>query len=241
MKNILNILIISFLFVGINQAQKVDEAFFNDVNSFLGRNIKNGLVDYQKASKDGSLVPLIQKIQKADLSNATDNTKKAFYINAYNLYVINLVSFYYPTPSPMDITGFFDTKRITVAGEELTLNQLEKNKLLKPYNDPRFHFVLVCGAMGCPPITNFAYTPDKLEAQLEQQTSKSLNNPSFIKVSSDEVKLSQIFKWYIDDFGGNKATSLEFINNYRNTAISKSSDIGYYQYDWALNDAVKKK
>jgi len=241
MKNYLNILIFTFLFIGINQAQQIDETFFNEVNSFLEKNVKNGLVDYRQASTDESLMLLIQKIQKVDLSSASDNTKKAFYINAYNLYVINLVSYYYPTKSPMDISGFFDNKRIKVAGQELTLNQLEKSKLLKPYKDPRFHFVLVCGAMGCPPITNFAYTPGNLEAQLDQQTRKATNDPSFIKVNNNKVELSQIFKWYIDDFGGNKDASIEFINNYRKAPLSSSADIGYYQYDWALNDVVKKK
>lgn len=241
MKIYLNILIFTFFFTGINQAQQIDEAFFNEVNSFLEKNVKNGLVDYQQVSTDESLMLLIKKIQKADLSSASDNTKKAFYINAYNLYVINLVSYYYPTKSPMDISGFFDNKRIKVAGQELTLNQLEKSNLLKPYSDPRFHFVLVCGAMGCPPITDFAYTPDNLEAQLEQQTRKAANDPSFIKVNNNKVELSQIFRWYIDDFGGNKASSLDFINSYRNTPIGSSADIDYYQYDWALNDVVKKK
>ena len=33
---------------------------------------------------------------------------------------------------------------------------MENKKLRGIYNDPRFHFVLVCGAVSCPPIINLA-------------------------------------------------------------------------------------
>ncbi|MFT6336574.1 MAG: hypothetical protein ACJATI_003333 [Halioglobus sp.] len=241
MKNLFNTIVFTFLFMGISQAQKIDKSFFNEVNSFLKKTVSKGLVDYSQASSDASLVALIQKIETANLSGASDNTKKAFFINAYNLNVIHLVGKSYPTESPMDIAGFFDRKKINVAGQKLTLNKLEKDNLLKPYRDSRFHFVLVCGAVGCPPITNFAYTPDDLEVQLEMQTKIAMNNSSFLKVSGNKAEISQIFKWYVGDFGGNKNRVLEFINKYRNTPISKSASVSYYQYDWALNDTAKKK
>ena len=103
-------------------------------------------------------------------------------------------------------------------------------------NDPRLHFVLVCGALGCPPITNFAYQPKQLEQQLEQQTRIALNNNDFLKVNDGKVELSQIFKWYTQDFGGNKGAILNFINQYRTTPLSKSVKVSYYPYDWTLND-----
>ena len=230
-----------FLIFGIAQAQKIDKDFFNEVNSFLQNSVTDGLVNYSQASSDASLGLLIKQIESADLSNASENTKKAFYINSYNLNVINLVGKNYPIESPMDIAGFFDSKKITVAGQTMTLNKLEKEFLLKPYGDARFHFVLVCGAIGCPPITNVAYTPNKLELQLEQQTAEAMNNPGFLKVVGEKVELSQIFKWYVGDFGGNESSVLEFINKYRSSAIDKSANVSYYKYDWTLNNTEKKK
>lgn len=241
MKNLFNIILLSFLIGTVAHAQDINSAFFQDVDKFLKKTVSNGLVDYGQASGDVQLDALIQKIASADISNASDDVKKAFYINAYNLNVINLVGESYPTESPMDIAGFFDKKKITVGGEKMTLNNLEKNNLLKPYGDARFHFVLVCGAAGCPPITDFAYTPEELGAQLNRQTSIAMNNPSFIKVDGNDASLSQIFKWYVDDFGGSKNGVLSFINKYRNTPISNSAKVDYYTYDWALNDTQKKK
>ncbi len=241
MKYLFNIIVLTFLLFGEAQAQKIDNSFFNEVNSFLEKSVTNGLVDYGQVTSDVSLTALIQKIETADLTGASKDTKKAFFINAYNLNVINLVKKAYPTQSPMDIAGFFDRKKIKVAGKNITLNELEKDNLLKPYGDARFHFVLVCGAMGCPPITNFAYTPDGLEGQLEKQTKVAINNPTFIKIKDGKAELSQIFKWYVGDFGGSKSSVIEFINKYRNAPISKSQKVSYYQYDWSLNDSAKKK
>ena len=57
----------------------------------------------------------------------------------------------------MDVPGFFDNKSTIINSEIYSLNAIENDILRKKYKDPRFHFVLVCGAIGCPPITNFAY------------------------------------------------------------------------------------
>ena len=235
MKQVLNVFLISLLFSLNGFSQKVDSKFFNEADAFFKSKVKNGLINYDGLKSNAQLSGLIRQIENADLAGASDATKQAFYINAYNLNVINQVVKSLPTNSVLDQGGFFDRQKITVAGSKLTLNQLEKNNLLKVYKDARFHFVLVCGALGCPPITNFAYTPDKLEAQLNQQTRLAINDPNFIKVNGNAVELSEIFKWYINDFGGNKFALLNFINKYRNTLIPTNAKISYYKYDWRLN------
>jgi len=242
MKKITSSILFLFLIVGIGNAQKIDKKWFDSVDQFLKTHITKNLVDYTSVGNDKQLDQLIKTIELADLSGASDLTKKAFYINAYNLNVIHQVSQSYPTTSPQDIGGFFDKSRIVVEGKKMSLNSLEKKKLLEPYKDPRFHFVLVCGALGCPPITNTAYTPELLESQLDKQSSLAINNPSFTIVNGNNVELSQIFKWYTHDFGGSKSTILDFINTYRSTPIDKNAKVSYYQYDWTLNDTeVSKK
>ncbi len=219
------------------QAQAIDDAFFDRVDSFLKRHVKDDRVAYKSIGKDKEFTKLLNDIETASLLGKDDATRQAFLINAYNLLVLKGVVDAYPLQSVLDINGFFDAKKYTVAGEEMTLNDLEKKELLRTYEDPRFHFVLVCGAIGCPPITPFAYTPERLEEQLEAQTKKALNDPVFIKVNDEEkeVKLSQIFEWYTNDFGGSKLKALQYINRYRIDPIPESYRIGYYSYDWNLN------
>ena len=98
-----------------------------------------------------------------------------------------------------------------------------ENKLLREkFNDPRVHFVLVCGAIGCPPLINYAYRPDTLEKQLDAQTRSAING-NFIKVHSKKKKLevSEIMKWYRSDFIQNGTTEIDFINTYRNEKLSE--------------------
>ena len=229
-KSIFLLLIISATAYG----QNIDKAFFDEANTFFQQYITEGRVNYKSLQTTGDLVPLIIKVEKANLDGTDEETSKAFYLNAYNLYVIYLVLRDYPLRSVQDIPGFFDKNKINVAGNNVTLNQLEKDFILKPFNDSRIHFVLICGAIGCPPITNFAYSPKKLEAQLEQQTRTALNEFTFIRTNGDKTEISQIFKWYIEDFGGTKSRIIDYINNYRSTPISKNTI--YYPYDWTLND-----
>lgn len=241
MKILIKILLLIIFTTGSIYSQKIDKSFFDEVDGFLKITVTSGLVDYEKAKTDPKLNALIIHIANAELSGISENTRKAFLINAYNLNVIHQITESYPTASPMDISGFFDNKKIIVAGEKMSLNELEKDLLLKPYGDPRYHFVLVCGAVGCPPITNFAYTPEGIEGQLDNQTKLAINNSEFIRVENNKVGLSQIFKWYVNDFGGSKKRVIEYINKYKTAPISLNSKINYYQYNWALNDLSKKK
>jgi hypothetical protein len=95
----------------------------------------------------------------------------------------------------------------------------------------------VCGANGCPPITNFAYTPENLEQQLEQQTKLAINNPDFIKVNvkSKKVEISQIFEWYKEDFISTKSSYIDFLNKYKSEPIPTNFKVAFYTYDWSLN------
>ncbi|MEM9258889.1 MAG: DUF547 domain-containing protein, partial [Bacteroidota bacterium] len=204
----------------------------------LSTHVKNGRVDYTTLKASNELAPLIADIEAVDLSALSGNERKAFLINAYNLLVVNQALENHPLKSVLDVSGFFDGKKQNIGGRKLTLNQLEKDLLLKEYKDARLHFVLVCGALGCPPITNFAYQPAKLEAQLERQTRLALNDAAFIRVNDNEVGLSQIFEWYASDFGGSKAKVLDFINGYRTTALPADAKVSYYTYDWSLNKTV---
>jgi hypothetical protein len=237
---VLNAIIAIILFSSAGHAE-INSQFFDDVHNFLGSVVTNGKVDYEAAKSSADLKNLVDYISTADVSGDDDMTKQAFYINAYNLIVINEAAKAYPLETLNEISGFFDRKDHTIAGQQYTLNSFEKDFLLKEYKDPRYHFVLVCGALGCPPITNFAYTPILLEQQLDRQTKQALNNPRFIQTGDGRIGLSQIFDWYRSDFGGNKKAVIQYINGYRDNDLSTASKLYYYDYDWAINDVAGAK
>lgn len=212
-------------------------AFFSNTDAFLKKYVTEKKVDYEAIKKESkSLEALVKQVETFTLSDDL-NINKAFFINAYNIIMINAITGKYPVKSPLDIAGVFDKTKYTLAGLKMTLNDIENKMIREKYKDARIHFVLVCGANGCPPITNFAYTPDNLDQQLEQQTILAINNPSFIKVNtkSNKVEISQIFEWYKEDFVTKKSSYIDFLNKYKSEQISSNYKVSFYSYDWTLN------
>lgn len=213
--------------------------FTKSADSFLKKYVNNGSVAYMKIKTHKTEIDeLYNIIGKVSLVGTDRQSKKAFYINAYNLIVIYSIIQHYPVKSPMDIEGFFDKKDHPVAGEKLTLNKLEKDKLISTYKDARLHFVLVCAAKSCPPLLNGAFIKENVEDQLEQRTRITVNNSSWLRVDSKQkrVELSKIFEWYSSDFTTDGKSVVNWINRFRNTKIPIAYQVVYYEYEWALNE-----
>ena len=220
------------------QVEAAQTNFYTSLTQLLQRHVQQGRVNYTSLRQDKeALRQLVNQIGAYDLSRATSAEKKAFYLNAYNLLVLHQVLEHYPIKSVMDVEGFFDRQEFTVAGEKLTLNELERQKLLKPYQDARVHFALVCAAASCPPLLSQAYTPAKVEQQLQEQTESTLQSSQFIKVQPGQkrVLVSEIFKWYKDDFLREAPSILAYINRYRSAPLPSSYSLAYYPYNWQLN------
>lgn len=229
-------LILTFSLGTTHLSGQETKTFFHRTNEFLSENVKGGKVDYKGIHSDPTqLNELMSLMSIVNVSSVNKKEYQAFWVNAYNISVIKGIIDNYPLNSPLDVNGFFDKTSYSIAGTNITLNEIENDILRKKFKDARFHFVLVCGARGCPPIIARAYTAENLEQLLEKQTIKALNNSSFIKVSGNEVALSEIFKWYKEDFVDNESSEIDFINKYRNEKISVGANISYYPYDWRLN------
>ena len=107
------------------------------------------------------------------------------------------------------------------------------------YKDPRIHFALACAAISCPPLASFAYIPETMDSQLNTRSSLALNNNEWliVKPAEKKVLLSKIFDWYNKDFTMNgENTVIDFINKYRKSPLPASYSIGYYDYNWSLNE-----
>ncbi len=213
--------------------------FTLQADKFFSKYVENGSVAYSKISTQRNEIEgLYAQVAAARLNDTDDDTKKAFYANAYNIIVIYWVTKYYPLKSPMDDSGFFDKVKHNVAGEMMTLNALEIKKILVPYKDARFHFALACAAKSCPPLASFAYTPEKVEQQLTERTRLALNSKTWVKVYANQkrVEVSKIFDWYKNDFNREAKSTLEWINQYRKEKIPSNYAVGFYEYNWALNE-----
>lgn len=229
-------LLIVFLFATMSNAQDLN-TFFTKADTFFQTYVSNGKVNYKTINKDETLLNEVLKIA-ADISVEVSDTNnyQAFWINAYNISVIKGIIDNYPTQSPLDHKGFFDKTKYSLGGKSITLNAIEHKLLRAQFNDARFHFVLVCGAVGCPPLIDKAYMPNTLNEQLETQTRIAING-TFLKVNTKKkrVEVSEIMKWYKEDFTMNGKSEIDFINSYRTEKIPDNFKLSYFSYNWNLN------
>ena len=218
------------------QSKCIFASFYDEADDFFGKYVINGKVNYSEIKKNNELEKLVQKIKFETINLSNSDNKLAFYINAYNILTIKNIVDKYPVISPRDIDGFFDKIKFNVQGENLTLNEIENNKI-RVLGDARIHFALVCAAYGCPKLVSKAYFPSKINQQLEQQTTETLNDPNFIRIKSNSkiAYVSEIFRWYASDFGSSKTAILNYINNYSKIKIPSSFTLDYYPYSWKLN------
>jgi hypothetical protein len=96
---------------------------------------------------------LASNAPKESWSNAE---KKAFWINAYNAYTIQLILDNYPTESIKDISDPWGKTFFKIGGKTMSLNTIE-HKILRPMGDSRIHFAIVCASESCPKLLNCAY------------------------------------------------------------------------------------
>lgn len=164
---------------------------------------------------------------------STDRAEEiAFLINAYNAWMLRIVLEHPPVASVKEIApnfGVFSEDRITVRGRRMSLNTLEKDRLLKTYAEPRVHFAVNCASRSCPPLRPVLWHAATLEADLDRAAKDYLTaNP--LGFDEKSGKISQIFDWYAADFGGPEGVR-RFLTKYR-PAPAKPS---FLVYDWSLN------
>ncbi|WP_373055740.1 DUF547 domain-containing protein [Zunongwangia sp. H14] len=229
-------LLIFFFSVCLSAQNKAE--FFTKADDFFHAYVENGKVNYAEIKENRNELKELLNLAKSYKPDPADKKGyKAFWINAYNLAVIDGIIEAYPVSSPLEVKGFFDKQRHSLGQESLTLDDIEHEILFDSFpSEEKFHFTLVCAAKSCPPLASHAYTPEKIDEQLEQQARKALNDPDFIKIEKNKVLLSEIFRWYKDDFTKNGASLLQYINSYRKNKIPADKNIDFYDYDWDLNE-----
>ncbi|KAK0153791.1 Glutaredoxin [Merluccius polli] len=228
-------------------------------------------VDYQAMAKS----PLFERycdmavqLQRVELLSLSREEKLAFFINTYNALVIHGYLRLGPPTNMWQRYRFFNYVSYLIGGEVFTLQDIENGVLrgnrkgmaqfLRPFSksDPRLqmalpdaepliHFALNCGAKGCPPIKT--YTPQDIDSQLRTAAEAFLENDDGCAVDcrKQEVRLSQIFKWYKADFGGTDEKVLNWVLEHMSDSPKRSNleiilsagktKLSYLPYDWSTN------
>lgn len=160
----------------------------------------------------------------------------AWYLNAYNAWILHNILAKYPTKGPLDgETLFFHGNRITISGKKTSFDHLEQKVIRPTFQEPRIHFALNCASTSCPPLNAKPFDATSLDGDLDRLTRAFINNnPQGVVPAGNEVKLSKIFEWYADDFGGKNAL-VAFINRYREKPLPEKIKTEFLDYSWNLN------
>lgn len=206
-----------------------------------------GFVNYGGFQKDevqlDKYLALVSK--NAPASSWSTNEKLAYWINAYNAFTVKLIL----DNADQKITSIkdigskikipfvntpWDVKFIKIGGKEMDLNNIEHGIIRKQFKEPRIHFALVCAAKSCPPLRNEAFVASKLNAQLDDQGVRFVNDSFKNDVSASKMDVSKLFDWYGGDF--KKTASIEtWINKYAKIKAKSGTKITYKEYYWDLN------
>jgi hypothetical protein len=244
------------------QAHQLPSLDVSDYDRLLHTYVTDeGWVDYAGLERErGALNRFLEELGKASPKDfGNDAERLAFWINTYNAFTLAdaLDTVYGKHQSVRQVGGFFDGRRHLVAGEQLTLDEIEKRG--RNLHDPRIHFAIVCASASCPKLQRFAYTVQALNSQLDQAAAEFLadrNRGLRSDGKSNDLYVSPIFKWYAGDFTGSssgtgsalarvKATVsgselLDFIARYAPADVANRIKqnppmVHYFDYNWSLN------
>jgi hypothetical protein len=179
----------------------------------------------------------------------------AFWLNVYNAGAISsaAAAFDASADSVLRIPGAFSRPWITVAGEDLSLDDIEHGKIRR-FGDPRIHGALVCGSVSCPTLRGEPFTGPDVASQLEEQMRSFIGRGGGqIDRSTNSVTLSSVLKWYGRDFVSPKkmptiipassgairdAVSEWFSEQDRQFLAASRPTVRFAAYDWALGCSI---
>ena len=185
------------LLAGLAFGQAPDPRPFD---ALLRANVREGLVNYPGFQESPGFRAYVADLGKPATLPGRDDLL-AHYVNAYNALAIAGIL---EGLSPSTLLGrarYFRIKEWPLSGRDVSLHDLE-HKLIRPLDEPRIHFAIVCASKSCPRLRGEAYIAARLDAQLDAQARQFVNDPSrnrFDKATRTAY-LSEIFKWFDEDF-----------------------------------------
>jgi hypothetical protein len=164
-------------------------------------------VDYEALRGSSDWRSVVAGLSASDPNALTTRSERlAFWINAYNVLAIDLVTRHWPVASIRDIGSFlrpvWKHEAGRIGGRAYSLDEIE-HQILRPLGEPRIHAAIVCASVSCPSLARTPYRAAELDAQLDASLGRWLANPhkgSRLDAAAGVVRLSAILQWFADDF-----------------------------------------
>jgi hypothetical protein len=197
----------------IQEVPSTVEPFHRPFDQLLDLNVRDGFVYYRALRAERGRIDRYVaslNVPAATYERWTREEKMAFWVNAYNAFVLQTVidhypirgrSATYPAGSIRQIPGAFDQAKHRAAGRSLTLDEIEKT-ILPQFKEPRLYLALGRGAAGSGRLRSEAYTADRILQQLDQIQSEFVSEQPMLKIDRDagEVSVTPIVSWREAEF-----------------------------------------
>ena len=223
----------------IGAAGLPDPAAFDAV---LAARARKGGFDYKGVTGQDAkrLAAYRTNLGDANPAGLSADEKKAFYTNAYNAFAIQTL-LDNPGKKITDVEGAFKTAKHKVAGEMLTLDEIE-NKL-RETNDARIHFGIVCASRSCPPLAPRAFTAANVSATLDRLGREFVGDATknVVDRAKGRVALSKIFFWNRKEFERDGGTIAKYVSKYVSDPQTATwlaaykAEPEFLEYDWSPN------
>jgi hypothetical protein len=245
------------------------DPFHRVLEQILDINVRDGLVYYralrgERGRLDRYAASL--NVPAATYESWSREQQMAFWVNAYNVFVLQTVISNYPirgrsaeysATSIRQIPGAFDRIKHRAAGRTLTLDEIEKT-VIPEFKEPRLHLALGRGAIGSGRLRSEAYTAERMNSQLDALQAEFVTEQPMLKVdrSAGVVSVTPILSWHDAEFiakydPGATGTFAErspieralvaFIMPHllpleREFLQMNQFKVTYHPFDWRLND-----
>ena len=236
-----------------SNVERIDHAPWQDILDGYVDPDSSGvnLVDYAalaaNAADAAKLAAYLQFLEGIDPRDYARAEQMAYWINLYNALTVKVVLDDYPVDSIRDIhegvvplTGPWGDVHTNVAGQDLTLDQIEHGILRPIWRDKRIHYAVNCAAYGCPHLLETAFTAANTESLLDAGARDYVNSFRGVDVVDDDfIVISSIYEWYAEDFGDTEESVLTHLRDYADdelaTFLESFEGAVEHDYDWDLN------
>ena len=191
---------------------------------------EKGLVDYKTLKRKRielkNLLDEFDELDPNEYNSWPPEDKIAFWLNAYNIQMLNIIvqnypiessrfnRLWWPPTSIRHIKGIWRDYKFIIMDEEFTLSEIERRFLRKQFDEPRLFFAICNASLASPPLRNEPYYGHKLYDQLDDQIKKFLAGPQGFSIDRDSriVYLSAILEptWFGREFIGKYGTDKKF-------------------------------
>jgi hypothetical protein len=250
-------------------AQAPIDTLHQPFDQILDLQVRDGLVYYRALkSERGRLDRYVASLDvpAATYDGWSRDQQAAFWINAYNAFVLETVLDHYPIrgkapaypPSSIrQIPGAFERVKHRAAGRSVTLDEIEKT-ILSGFKEPRVYLALGRGAVGSGRLRSEAYTGARLTAQLDAVQTEFVGERAMLNIdrTAEQIGVTPIVSWHEAEFvaaydkGAQglfaqrspiERALVAFIQPHllpleREFVQKNSFRVTYHPFDWRLND-----